>query len=310
MKRVVFAGTPEFAVPCLNALSTVGGIEVVAAYTQPDRPAGRGRVLTASPVKQRALELGIPVLQPETLRDSGAQEQLRALAPQLMVVVAYGLILPKKVLSIPEAGCWNIHASLLPRWRGAAPIHRAIAAGDTETGVCLMQMDAGLDTGGVLLHARCPILSDTTTGTLHDQLAQMGAAQLTEGISRWLAGSLPAPEAQSEEGVCYAHKIEKHEGELSFELSAEELDRRIRAFTPWPGAFLSVAGERVQVLAAQPIAWPESRSAGEFLAMDARGCVIACSKHALAIKTLRAKSGKVMSAEAFANGKQQWRVRS
>ena len=221
--RIVFAGTPGFAVPSLRAAAAGG--EVVAVYTQPDRPAGRGRGLAASPVKQAALELGLPVHQPATLRTVEARAGLRELRPDLMVVVAYGLLLPPKVLEIPRFGCWNVHASLLPRWRGAAPIQRAIEAGDADTGVCLMQMEAGLDTGPVLL-ARATAIGETeTSGQLHDRLAVLGAEALAEGLALLRAGRLPQAVPQAEAGVSYAHKLEKSEALLDWTQPALVLAR-------------------------------------------------------------------------------------
>ncbi|HZV39150.1 MAG TPA: methionyl-tRNA formyltransferase, partial [Pseudoxanthomonas sp.] len=224
--KIVFAGTPEFAVPCLRAAAQGG--EVAAVYTQPDRPAGRGRGLQASPVKQVAQELGFPVLQPETLRDEAAQAQLREFAPDLMIVVAYGLILPRKVLKIPAHGCWNVHASLLPRWRGAAPIQRAIEAGDMETGVDLMQMEAGLDTGPVLLQRRTAIGESETGGQLHDRLSVLGAEALAEGLALLRAGRLPPAQAQPEAGVTYAHKLDKAEAKLDWSQPATALASKVR----------------------------------------------------------------------------------
>ncbi len=240
--RIVFAGTPEFAVPCLRAAARHQ--EVVAVYTQPDRPAGRGRGLMASPVKLEAIERGIPVFQPETLRDPAAQEQLRALQPDLMVVVAYGLILPRAVLEIPTHGCWNVHASLLPRWRGAAPIQRAIEAGDAETGVCLMQMEAGLDTGPVLLSQKTPISDSDTGGQLHDRLAELGAQVLADGLGLLRAGLKPVPQPQPEAGVTYAHKLDKAQARLDWNEDATALARRVRAFNPWPRPPLDGGRER------------------------------------------------------------------
>ena len=205
--RLVFAGTPGFAVPCLDA-ALASGHDVVAVYTQPDRPAGRGRGLAMSEVKQRALAAGVEVRQPESFKGRDDRAALAALAPDLMVVVAYGLILPRKVLAIPPLGCWNVHASLLPRWRGAAPIQRAIEAGDATTGVCLMQMEAGLDTGPVLLRRELAIAVDETGGTLHDKLAAAGAAALADGLARVAAGTPPTPEAQGADGVTYAHNLD------------------------------------------------------------------------------------------------------
>jgi len=247
--RLVFAGTPEFAVPCLEACLAAPA-DVVAVYTQPDRPAGRGRKLTPSPVKQRALDATISVEQPETLKALDAQQRLAAYAPDLMIVVAYGLILPKKVLAIPRLGCWNVHASLLPRWRGAAPIQRAILAGDVETGIDLMQMEAGLDTGPVLIERRTPIGDDDTGGSLHDRLATLGADALAEGLARAARGETLTPRAQAETGVAYAHKIEKSEGRLDWNEPASVLARKVRAFDPWPGTEADLWGERVRIWSA------------------------------------------------------------
>jgi len=211
--RLVFAGTPEFSVPCLEACRA-SGAEVVAVYTQPDRPAGRGRRLTPSPVKQAALATGLAVEQPESVKPAEVQQGLADYRPDLLVVVAYGLILPRKVLAIPRLGCWNVHASLLPRWRGAAPIQRAILAGDAESGVDLMRMEAGLDTGPVLLERRTPISRDDTGGSLHDRLSMLGADVLAEGLRRTLAGETLAATPQPEDGVTYAHKLDKTEARL------------------------------------------------------------------------------------------------
>lgn len=229
--RIVFAGTPEFAVPSLRAAAAKD--EVVAVLTQPDRPAGRGRAPTPSAVKQEALRLGLPVQQPERLRDPQVQAWLRALAPDLMVVVAYGLLLPQAVLDIPVYGCWNVHASLLPRWRGAAPIQRAIEAGDRETGVCLMQMEKGLDTGPVLLSQAIPIGPDETAGELHDRLAELGARVLADGLGLLRAGLRPQPQPQPDTGATYAHKLDKHEARLDWTQPAQVLANKVRAFQPW-----------------------------------------------------------------------------
>ena len=244
--RVVFAGTPEFAVPHLAACRRAG-VEVVAVYTQPDRPAGRGRKLTPSPVKQAALDFGIPVEQPENFKDPAARERLAAYAPDLMVVVAYGLILSRKVLAIPAAGCWNVHASLLPRWRGAAPIQRAILAGDAETGVCLMRMEAGLDTGPVLLRRAIPVACADTGGSLHDRLAALGADMLGEGLDRSVRGDVMPATTQPEQGVTYAHKLDKAEARLDWNESAAALERKVRAFDPWPVAEAVVEGETLRI---------------------------------------------------------------
>ena len=298
--RVVFAGTPEFAVPCLDALLG-SGVEVVAAYTQPDRPAGRGRHPLPSPVKQRALAAGLPVRQPDTLRDAAEQAALAALRPDLMVVVAYGLLLPRKVLEIPTHGCWNVHASLLPRWRGAAPIQRAIEAGDAQTGVCLMQMERGLDTGPVLLERRTPISADDTGGSLHDRLALLGAELLAEGIRMLQTGQLPAARAQPAEGVTYAHKLDKAEARLDWSQPAESLARRVRAFSPWPVAEAEVGGERLRIHAAEAVA--DSGPPGTLIAAAGGELRIACGQGALRLLRVQRDGGRVISAVDFLNAR-------
>ena len=298
--RVVFAGTPDFAVPCLDAVLG-SGADCVAVYTQPDRPAGRGRQLQPSPVKQRALQAGLPVEQPLTLKEAQVQSQLAAYVPDLMIVVAYGLILPRAVLALPRLGCWNVHASLLPRWRGAAPIQRAILAGDTETGVDLMQMEAGLDTGPVLLQRRTPIAADDSSGRLHDRLAGLGAELLREGLGRVLAGETLSPRPQSEDGVCYAHKLEKSEALLDWQQSAAELDRKIRAFSPWPVAEAVIAGERVRIHAAEPV--EASGTPGEPVHASRSRLVIACGEGALALLRLQRAGGRVIDATDYVNAR-------
>jgi methionyl-tRNA formyltransferase len=249
--NVVFAGTPDFAVPCLEAVAE-SGHRLVAVYTQPDRPAGRGRKLKPSSVKERALEVGVPVYQPETLKETKDQDELAGLQPDLMVVVAYGLILPRAVLDAPTHGCWNVHASLLPRWRGAAPIQRAIASGDKETGVCLMQMAAGLDTGPVLDCRSTPIGNEETAGELHERLALLGAELLAEHLALAGRGELPDGEPQDDEQATYAAKITTDEATLDWHEPAEKLARLVRAFNPVPGARGEVAGETVKVWRARP----------------------------------------------------------
>ncbi len=249
--RIVFAGTPEFSVPALAALHAAGH-DVVAVYCQPDRPAGRGRVLAAGPVKQRALELGIPVEQPATLRGEEAVARLAAHAPDLMVVVAYGLILPPAILAVPRLGCLNIHGSLLPRWRGAAPIHRAVLAGDARTGITIMQMDAGLDTGPMLLRREADIGPRETSGELHDRLAELGAEAVVEAIGAWTTGQI-APQPQPAEGVTYAAKIHKDEARIDWTQPAVAIDRAVRAFNPWPVAETRWQGEQLRVWASTPL---------------------------------------------------------
>ena len=235
--KLIFAGTPEFAAHALRAILAAGH-QVALVLTQPDRPSGRGMGLRASPVKQLALERGIEVFQPTSLRDAAVQERLRAVAADAMVVAAYGLILPQVVLDLPRFGCLNIHASLLPRWRGAAPIQRAILAGDAETGVCIMRMEAGLDTGPILISEALPIAPEDTAGSLHDRLADLGARLIVEALAR-----LPMPaQAQPDQGVLYAAKIEKAEAALDWRLPAAQLARQVRAFDPFPGALAHLDG--------------------------------------------------------------------
>lgn len=305
--RIVFAGTPEFSVPCLAACRA-SGAEVVAVYTQPDRPAGRGRKLTPSPVKQAALEAHIPVEQPESLKDPVARDRLAAYAPDLMVVVAYGLILPRKVLAIPRLGCWNVHASLLPRWRGAAPIQRAILAGDSESGVDLMQMEAGLDTGPVLLEKRTPIHGDDTGGSLHDRLSQLGAEVLAEGLRRVLAGENLTATAQPEAGVTYAHKLDKAEARLDFSRPARELERQVRAFDPWPVAEGEVAGETLRVWSARALDLDHHASPGSVLTAGRDGIDIACGAGALRITALQRAGGKRIGAADYLNARPDLRT--
>ncbi|TAN05831.1 MAG: methionyl-tRNA formyltransferase [Rhodanobacteraceae bacterium] len=302
--RLVFAGTPEFALPGLRAcLAADAG--VVAVYTQPDRPAGRGRKLAPSPVKQAAQTAGIPVEQPESLKTPDAQQRLRKHAPDLIVVIAYGLILPRKVLAVPRLGCWNVHASLLPRWRGAAPIQRAILAGDAETGVCLMQMQAGLDTGPVLLSEATPIRADDTGGTLHDRLAELGSHVLADGLRRVVAGENLHPTPQPETGATYAHKLDKAEARLDFTQPARELERKVRAFDPWPVAEAELAGERVRVWGALALPSPESRvpSPGSVISANKLGVDLACGEGVLRILKLQRAGGRVIGAADYLNAR-------
>ncbi|WP_312317309.1 methionyl-tRNA formyltransferase [Stenotrophomonas sp.] len=299
--RIVFAGTPEFAVASLRAAARHH--EVVAVYTQPDRPAGRGRGLAPSPVKLEAIARGIPVFQPESLKDEAAQQQLRDLQPDLMVVVAYGLILPKAVLAIPTHGCWNVHASLLPRWRGAAPIQRAIQAGDAETGVCLMQMEAGLDTGPVLLRQHTPIQPAELGGQLHDRLAELGAQVLADGLGLLRAGLKPIAQPQPAEGVTYAHKLDKAEARLDWSADAVALERTVRAFNPWPIAEAQLAGERVRIHGAVALADNQGRAPGTLLAAGRDGIDIACGQGALRLRVLQREGGKAITAADYLNAR-------
>ena len=298
--RLVFAGTPEFSLPSLQAC-LASGADVVAVYTQPDRPSGRGRKLGQSPVKQAALAAGLPVEQPQTLRDKAARERLAAYAPDLMVVVAYGLILPKSVLALPRLGCWNVHASLLPRWRGAAPIQRAILAGDVETGVDLMRMEAGLDTGPVLLGRRTPIGPDDTGGSLHDRLAALGAEALAAGLARVLRDEPLVATAQGESGVEYAHKLDKAEARLDWNESAAALARKVRAFNPWPVAEAAIGGERVRIWSAEAIAGNADAVPGTLLANHRDAIDIATADGLLRIHELQREGGRRMPVRDWLN---------
>jgi len=304
--RLVFAGTPEFAVPCLDACRA-SGAEVVAVYTQPDRPAGRGRKLTPSPVKQAALDAGIPVEQPDALKSAAARVTLAAYRPDLLVVVAYGLILPRLILAIPRLGCWNVHASLLPRWRGAAPIQRAILAGDEESGVDLMQMDTGLDTGPILLERRTPIAREDTGGTLHDRLSALGAEVLAEGLARLLTHAPLAARAQAQAGVAYAHKLEKSEARLDFSRPALLLERQVRAFDPWPVAEAEIAGEPVRIWAAQAIESDHHAAPGSIVATSRAGIDLACGDGVLRVTALQRAGGKRIGALDYLNARPELR---
>ncbi len=279
--RVVFMGTPEFSVPVLDALVEAGH-DVVAAYSQPPRPAGRGKKDRPSPVQTRAMELGIEVRHPVNFKDPADVQAFADLKADVGVVVAYGLLLPQSVLDAPEHGCLNIHASLLPRWRGAAPIHRAIMAGDSETGICIMQMDAGLDTGAVLLRQTTAIGAEETTGQLHDWLSEMGAKLVVEALSRF---ETLVPEAQPEEGVTYAAKIDKSEAKIDWTEPAEVVDRKIRGLSPFPGAWCEIDGERIKLLGSKCA--DGTGDAGEVL----DGFTIACGSGAVEITRLQ-RAGK------------------
>lgn len=299
--RIVFAGTPEFAAQHLQALLDAGR-QIVAVYTQPDRPAGRGQKLMPSPVKQLALQHGIAVYQPQTLRDPAAQAELAALAPDLMVVVAYGLILPQVVLDTPRLGCINSHASLLPRWRGAAPIQRAIEAGDASSGVTVMQMEAGLDTGPMLLKVTTTITAEDTGGSLHDRLAQLGSAAVVEAVTKLAAGELRG-EVQDDSLATYAHKLNKDEARLDWSRPAVELERLVRAFNPWPICHSTLNGEALKVHAAQ---LGEGQGApGSVLAADRSGLTVACGEGALRLTRLQLPGGKPLSFADLYNSRRE-----
>ena len=299
--RIVFAGTPEFAAQHLQALLDAGR-QIVAVYTQPDRPAGRGQKLMPSPVKQLALQHGIAVYQPQTLRDPAAQAELAALTPDLMVVVAYGLILPQVVLDTPRLGCINSHASLLPRWRGAAPIQRAIEAGDASSGVTVMQMEAGLDTGPMLLKVTTTITAEDTGGSLHDRLATLGSQAVVEAVTKLAAGELRG-EVQDDSLATYAHKLNKDEARLDWSRPAVELERLVRAFNPWPICHSTLNGEALKVHAAQ---LGEGQGApGSVLAADKSGLTVACGEGALRLTRLQLPGGKPLSFADLYNSRRE-----
>lgn len=302
--RIVFAGTPEFAVPPLAALCA-SRHEVVGVLTQPDRPAGRGRKLATSAVKNFALQQGLPIAQPQTLRSAEGRESLVHWQPDVLVVVAYGLILPGEVLSMPRFGCLNIHASLLPRWRGAAPIQRAILAGDEYTGVTLMQMDAGLDTGPMLLQRRVAIGADVDSAALHATLAEVGAEALLETLEGLETGTLAA-QPQPSSGVTYAAKIDKAEARIDWQHDAIDIARRVRAFRPWPIAETSQRGEQVRIHEAVVIGDAEAGRAagtvpGTLLGLRADRLLVACGRDCLGIGVLQRAGRRSVTAREFAN---------
>lgn len=299
--RIVFAGTPEFAAEHLKALLGTQH-QVIAVYTQPDRPAGRGHKLMPSPVKQLAVEHGIPVYQPATLRAPEAQAELAALQPDLMVVVAYGLILPQVVLDTPRLGCINSHASLLPRWRGAAPIQRAVQAGDGESGVTVMQMEAGLDTGPMLLKVSTPIAPSDTGGSLHDRLAALGSQAVIQAVDALAAGTLTG-EVQDDSLANYAHKLNKDEARLDWSRPAVELERLVRAFNPWPICHSTLNGEPLKVLAAT--LGEGSGQSGQILAASKDGLTVACGEGALRLTRLQLPGGKPLSFADLYNSRRE-----
>ena len=298
--KVIFAGTPDFAAQALRAIAAAG-FEILLVLTQPDRPKGRGMQLQASPVKQAALELGLAIAQPASLRHEEAQALLRAQNADVMVVAAYGLILPQAVLDTPAHGCLNIHASLLPRWRGAAPIQRAIEAGDTETGVCIMQMDAGLDTGAVVSTHRYAIKNTDTATDVHDALADLGAQAIVADLQQLQqTGGLNAT-PQPPAGITYAQKLSKEEAKIDWNESALVIERKIRAFNPVPGAWVEYQNQPLKIWRAEAVA--QSGRAGEVLAISSDGLIVACGEGALNITELQPAGSKRMPVAAFAAGR-------
>lgn len=295
--RVVFAGTPEFAVPVLQALHR-SQHSVVTVLTQPDRPAGRGRRLSASAVKKAALELGLPLEQPATLKDAEVIRRLRARAPDMLVVAAYGLLLPQAVLELPPLGCVNVHASLLPRWRGAAPVARALLAGDRETGISIMRMEAGLDTGPVYARYRTSIRADETTASLRDRLAALAAEVIAQSLDAIRDGSTPA-QPQDAALATYAHRLDKAEARIDWRLAAEEIERRVRAFNPWPIAETRWKGRQLRVWSARVVQRDVPAAPGTVIRAPAAALAVACGADALALGQVQLAGRRVMPAEEF-----------
>lgn len=302
--RIVFAGTPEFAALHLQAL-LASRHSVVAVYSQPDRPAGRGKKLSASPVKALAAAQNVPVYQPVSLKDPAAQAELAGLQADIMVVVAYGLLLPKVVLETPKLGCINVHASLLPRWRGAAPIQRALEAGDAITGVTIMQMDVGLDTGAMLIKAECPILPEDTAGSLHDRLVTIGVPALLEALDQLQMGVAKGV-AQDDQASCYAPKLHKDEALLDWRQPAAELLRKVRAFNPFPVAFMQRRGagsdERIRIWAAQLSSGSTNQTFGTIIAVDAEGIHVNCGEGSLVLLQLQLPGKKSLPVNELLRG--------
>lgn len=294
--RIIYMGTPDFAVPALKALAD-GGHDIICAYTQPPRPAGRGQKIMKSAVHTAAEEMGIPVRHPKSLKKEDAQKEFAALNADIAVVAAYGLILPTAVLEAPKYGCLNIHASLLPRWRGAAPIQRAIMAGDTETGICIMQMDEGLDTGDVLAREEMAITKHTTAQSLHDALAEMGADMVLQTVDNIANGNAPTPQPQSNEGMTYARMLSRDDGRIDWAKSATEIERQLRALTPWPGVWCMTAGERMKIHAAEI-----AEGRGEPGQILDKHMTVACGNGALRLTSVQPQGRKAMDGLSFLNG--------
>ena len=302
--NIIFAGTPDFAATHLKALID-SNHNVIAVFSQPDRPAGRGNKLTASPVKQLAIENNLPIYQPATLKTEENQQIIANLNADIMIVVAYGLILPQAVLDMPKFGCLNVHGSLLPKWRGAAPIQRACWAGDSETGITIMQMDAGLDTGDMLYKLACPIESSDTSATLYEKLAKLGPQALLETLALINQGKIK-PEKQQQSQATYAEKLSKQEAKLDWNLSAIQLERCVRAFNPWPVSYFEVNGEPIKVWQAEVMATQHNQPVGTILQADKKGICIATSDGSLNMTILQPAGKKPMSAQDLLNSRKSW----
>jgi len=302
--RIIFAGTPDFAARHLDALLS-SEHQIVGVFTQPDRPAGRGKKLMPSPVKVLAEEKGIPVFQPVSLRPQENQQLIADLQADVMVVVAYGLILPKAVLEMPRLGCLNVHGSLLPRWRGAAPIQRSLWAGDTETGVTIMQMDVGLDTGDMLYKLSCPITAEDTSATLYDKLAQLGPQGLLATLTQIATGTA-TPEIQDETQVTYAEKLSKEEALLDWSLPAEQLERCIRAFNPWPMSYFVIEDQPVKVWKASVINSQAKVEPGTIIEANKQGIQVATAEGILNLESLQPAGKKAMNAQDLLNSRREW----
>ena len=300
--RLVFAGTPDFAATALKSLLQTEHL-ILGVYTQPDRPSGRGRKLVPGPVKKLALDAGLPVYQPQSLKPPEVQEELKALDADVMIVAAYGLILPQSALDIPRHGCLNIHASLLPRWRGAAPIQRAIEAGDRETGITIMQMDAGLDTGDILLKLRTPIVESDTGGSLHDRLADLGGQAIVDALAALEENTLTA-EPQNNQQACYANKFNKEEGHLDWSRDAASIQRLVRAFNPWPGTFTHLDNQRIRIHAAEVINSASEKPPGTILNRSRDGIDVACGANQLRITRLQLPGSRAQTVSDLINGGQ------
>ncbi|WP_133130379.1 methionyl-tRNA formyltransferase [Legionella yabuuchiae] len=299
--KIVFAGTPEFALPSLKSIQE-SVHHLMAVYTQPDRPAGRGRKLQASPVKAWALEHNLPIVQPLNFKHQGDVEALRVLKPDVMVVIAYGLLLPTSVLEIPRLGCINVHASLLPKWRGASPIQQAILHGDDETGVTIMQMDKGMDTGDMLTTARCPISQDETAQELHDKLANLAVAPLLKTLDQLAEGTSHAT-PQTHETATYAPKIKKEDALINWQESAEAIDRKIRAFNPWPVAYTHAEEAVLRIHQAQIISENSQLAPGTILNLDKKGILVETGEHRLLITRIQFPGGRAMSVSEWLNAR-------